>query len=74
MHKLVEVKTKTTTAEPPAPATITTRLELLREGSLIEKLQQPREQGTYFRGGLNEEEDCSENKNIEGHRTRPRCE
>jgi len=49
MHELVEVKTKTTTAEPQAPAAITTRLELLREVSLIEKLQQPREQGTYFR-------------------------
>jgi hypothetical protein len=48
MHELVEVKTKTTTAEPPTPATITTGLELLREVSLIEKLQQPREQGTYF--------------------------
>jgi hypothetical protein len=37
MHELVEVKTKTTTAEPPTPATITTGLELLREVSV--KLQ-----------------------------------
>ena len=74
MHELVEVKTKTTKAEPPAPATITTRLELLREVSLIEKLQQPRDTGNLFPGALNEEEDCSENKNIEGHRTRPRRE
>lgn len=37
MHELAEVKTKTTTAELPTPATITTGLELLREVSLIEK-------------------------------------
>jgi hypothetical protein len=48
MHELVEVKTKTTTVEPPTPATITTSLDLLQEVSLIE-LQQPLEQGTYFR-------------------------